>query len=78
EQRQRIVCEWVTETVNRTIRECVTVPVQKQVQVPVNNCCGTTTSACCGQVVTAGGCGACDSCVAQACCTTGRRGLLRR
>ena len=70
EQRQRIVCEWVTETVNQTIRECVRVPVQRQVQVPV------TTGR--PAVAAAGACSTCDPCVTTASYRGGRFGLLRR
>jgi hypothetical protein len=70
EQRQRIVCEWVTETVNQTVRECVRVPVQRQVQVPTNSS-GTVVAA-------AGACGTCDSSVVPSSYLSGRRGILRR
>src|SRR5205807_8382 len=53
EQRTRVVCDYVTETVMTTTRECVSVPVQRTIQVPVSGGCGT--------VMPAGGadCGGC-------------------
>jgi hypothetical protein len=55
----RVVCDWVTETVMTTVNECVTTPVTTVVKVPVTSPCSTG----CGyEGGCGGGCGSsCDS-----------------